>query len=301
MDIQILSDLHLESPQPYDIYEIRPSAPHLALLGDIGCVCDPGYLTFLSAQIKQFRIVFHVLGNHEPYGSNWQATFEKLRAFQETNKRERAADSSLGEYVLLDQDEYQLPKYDVTILGCTLYSHVPEDSLEDVSLGLNDFFRIESWTVEEHSLAHKREVAWLNSRVTALSQEHPDRQILIFTHHSPTVDTRTINPRAVGSKISSGFVTDLRNETCWLGERVVLWAFGHTHYNFAHWRDEHGGTLVYSNQRGYYFAQASGFSASQWVMIGEKEVVIEVGPHNSPAAHQNGPQQEDGDVEEADG
>lgn len=284
MDIQILSDLHLESPKAYDVYKITPSAPHLALLGDIGCVCDPGYLTFLSAQIKQFRIVFHVLGNHEPYGSSWQSTIQKLRAFQETNKRERAADSSLGEYVFLDQDEYHLPEYGVTFLGCTLYSYVPEDSLEDVSLGLNDFFRIESWTVEEHTLAHKREVAWLNSRVTALSQEHPDRQIIVFTHHSPTVDARTINPRTAGSKISSGFVTDLRNEACWLGERVVLWAFGHTHYNFPHWKDEDSGTLVYSNQRGYYFAQASGFEVIDCVKIGGDEIVIQKGTDKSLAA-----------------
>lgn len=203
----------------------------------------------------------------------------------------------MGEYVLLDLDEYHLPQYGVTILGCTLYSYVPEDSLEDVSLGLNDFFRIDSWTVEEHTLAHKREVAWLNARVTALSQEHPDRQIIVLTHHSPTVDARTINPGTVGSKISSGFVTDLRNEACWLGERVALWAFGHTHYNFPHWKDEDSGTLVFSNQRGYYFAQASGFAPIRWVRVETDAIVIEEGVNDSPVAKQLEAQQEDGDTD----
>ena len=275
MDIQILSDLHLESPKAYDFYQIKPTASHLALLGDIGCVCDSGYVTFLTSQLKQFRIVFHVLGNHEPYGSSWDSAVEKLRAFQEDNRRQRAADLGLGEYVLLDRDEYHLPEYGVTVLGCTLFSHVPEASLQDISLGLNDFFRIDSWTVEQHVSAHKRELAWLNSRVSALSQDHPDRNIIIFTHHSPTVDTRTINPRTAGNKISSGFATDLRGEECWAAERVVLWAYGHTHYNFPRWRDEETGTVVYSNQRGYYFAQAPGFDGKGVVKIGRDGVVAE--------------------------
>ncbi|KKY39215.1 putative ser thr protein phosphatase [Diaporthe ampelina] len=88
MELQILSDLHLESPEAYDFYEIKPSALHLALLGDIGCVSDPGYLTFLTAQLAQFRVVFHLLENHEPYDSTWDATIKKLREFQEQNPQE---------------------------------------------------------------------------------------------------------------------------------------------------------------------------------------------------------------------
>lgn len=38
MDIQILSDLHLESLKAYDLYTIPLKAPYLALLGDIGNV-----------------------------------------------------------------------------------------------------------------------------------------------------------------------------------------------------------------------------------------------------------------------
>lgn len=252
-----------------------PTLGYLALLGDIGCVCDPGYLTFLATQLKQFRIVFHVLGNHEPYGSSWDSTKKTLRAFQDDNQRQRAEDSSLGEYILLDRDEYNLPEYGITVLGCTLFSHIPEASLEDLSFGLNDFFRIDPWTVEEHVSAHERDLAWLNSRVNALSEKQPERRIIVFTHHSPTVDARTVNPRTAGNKISSGFATDLRGEACWVGKTVVLWAFGHTHYNFPHWRDEEGGTVVYSNQRGYYFSQAPGFAEKGAVRVEMDGVVVQ--------------------------
>lgn len=283
MDIQILSDLHLESPKAYDFYEVTPTAPHLALLRDIGCVYDPGYLIFLTTQLKQFRIVFHVIGNHEPYGFSWHSTIQTLRAFQDDNRRQRGeGDSSLGEYVFLDRDEYHLPKYGVTVLGCTLFSRIPEASLEDLSFGLNDFFRIDSWAVEYHVSAHESDLAWLNERVRALSREDSDRKVIVFTHHSPTVDARTVNPRHAGNKISTGFATELRGETCWLGESVVFWAFGHTHYNFSHWRSEEGGTVVYSNQKGYYFAQAPGFREKEVVSIGRDGVIVYEGHVGEP-------------------
>ncbi|KAL1872954.1 hypothetical protein Daus18300_004094 [Diaporthe australafricana] len=269
MELQILSDLHLESPKAYDFYEIKPTAPYLALLGDIGCVSDPAYLTFLSAQVAQFRIVFHLLGNHEPYGSSWDTAITTLRAFEEANRRERAQspDSGIGEYVLLDRDEFHLPQQNLTILGCTLFSDVPAASMTDVSLGLNDFFLIDGWTVEQHVEAHRRDVAWLNERVGSVEREHPGRRVVVLTHHSPTVDARTVNPRFAASKISSGFATDLSGEECWKGGNVVFWAFGHTHYNFERFHDEDTGKAVYSNQRGYYFAQAAGFVEDSMVKI----------------------------------
>lgn len=261
MELQILSDLHLESPKAYDFYEIKPSAPNLALLGDIGCVCDPDYLTFLTTQLANFRIVFHLLGNHEPLGSTWDAAIKTLRSFQEQNRQERARSPGpgVGEYVLLDRDEFHLPSHNLTVLGCTLFSDVPARSTADVSFGLNDFFRIGGWTVEQHVRAHRRDVAWLNGRVAAIAREQPGRRVVVLTHHSPTVDARTVNPRFAGSKISSGFATDLSGEGCWESGNGVLWAFGHTHYNFGRFRDERTGKVVYSNQRGYYFAQAAGF------------------------------------------
>ncbi|KAF6832201.1 calcineurin-like phosphoesterase [Colletotrichum plurivorum] len=66
MSIQILSDLHLESPKAYDIFEVVPKAPILALLGDIGYVGThkDDYLTFLNQQLSQFR----AFGPWEPRG-----------------------------------------------------------------------------------------------------------------------------------------------------------------------------------------------------------------------------------------
>lgn len=82
VNFQILSDLHLESPAAYDTFEVQPRAPYLALLGDIGYVKDAGFFHFLHRQLKAFRIVFLVLGNHEPYHSAWAGAISEVNRFK---------------------------------------------------------------------------------------------------------------------------------------------------------------------------------------------------------------------------
>ena len=71
IQIQLMSDLHLEAAAAYDAFGIPPRASFLALLGDIGQKRDPGWLGFLEHQLSVFRILLLVLGNYEPYYSDW--------------------------------------------------------------------------------------------------------------------------------------------------------------------------------------------------------------------------------------
>lgn len=84
MVVQKLSDLHLESPKSYDIFKIRPKAPYLALLGDIGNIAShkDDYLAFLTRQLNQFRAVIFVLGNHEAYDSSWSKPSRSFALFK---------------------------------------------------------------------------------------------------------------------------------------------------------------------------------------------------------------------------
>ncbi|PYH83716.1 acyl-CoA dehydrogenase mitochondrial precursor [Aspergillus uvarum CBS 121591] len=261
---QILSDLHLENPRAYDLFEITPTAPYLALLGDIGNVKDDGYLQFLEAQLQRFKIVFLVLGNHEPFDASWPATRERLQQFSEEidNRRQRAAATTtssprLGEFVLLDRTRYRLTPQ-VTVLGCTFHSRVSETQEETVSHALNDFHYIQDWTVEQHRAAHEAERAWLNDQVTDIARDDPHHRIVIFSHHSPTVAAAAVDPRYADSPITSAFATDLIGEPCWERPQVRLWAFGHTHYN-CDFTDDRSGKRIVANQRGYYFAQSIKF------------------------------------------
>ena len=256
MRLKIISDLHLEAPAAYDLFEILPDgAQHLALLGDIGHAQDPGLYHFLSHQLLHFAVVFFVLGNHEPYHTDWPSTVKRIIEFSEKNNRARSHNADLGEFVFLNRTRYDIST-SVTILGCTLFSNVLPEQHDYVSFGMNDFYYIKDWSVEKHCKSHDRDVAWLNEQVSAISSTEPHRKIVILTHYNPTIDTRSLNPRFRDSNISSGFSTDLTNQACWKCRSVTLWAFGHTHFN-CEFDDD--GKKIFTNQRGYYFAQAAGF------------------------------------------
>ncbi|KAJ5553673.1 hypothetical protein N7494_003051 [Penicillium frequentans] len=53
--LQLISDLHLESPAAYDIFHINPVVPCLALIGDIGYVEGEGF-SFLRIQLIALHI-----------------------------------------------------------------------------------------------------------------------------------------------------------------------------------------------------------------------------------------------------
>ncbi|PGH01976.1 hypothetical protein GX51_04908 [Blastomyces parvus] len=272
MSFQILSDLHLESPAAYDIFEIPLSnATHLALLGDIGNVRDPGFFSFIKAQLCKFQTIFFLLGNHEPYHSSWAETRLQLNEFSREVQQhaEHNPTLGLGKFIFLDQTRYDVSD-NMTVLGCTLYSHVSTEQEERVSFGLNDFYYIDGWTIEDHNKAHAADLAWLNSQVATISTSEPERSIVIFTHHSPiTQDLRAVDPAHSKSDIGSGFASDLSREECFKNEKVCMWAFGHTHFNFDFMMQEgseHGKRIV-SNQRGYYFKQAGDFDAGKVVTV----------------------------------
>lgn len=183
--IQILSDLHLEAPKGYDIFEIVPRAPHLALLGDIGNVAThkDELLEFLTRQLQQFRTVFFVPENHEAYHSSWAETLAILRGFQDRVREGLSASggSGSGQFILLDRTAFRIlgstsgignatGGKDVVVLGCSLFSHVPAQREMSVSIGLNDFFHTDEgrWDVAAHNAAHARDLAWLNEQVADL-------------------------------------------------------------------------------------------------------------------------------------
>ncbi|KAK9782706.1 putative Metallo-dependent phosphatase-like protein [Seiridium cardinale] len=265
--LQILSDIHLEAFEGYNNFEITPRASRLALLGDIGCFGKDfeEYTDFLLARLRQFKIVFLVLGNHEPYHSSWAEVKTLAKDFQKGLEAQKEYGENLGDFVLLDQTRFDIDEGEdrITVLGCTLFSKVPSESHDAVSFGLNDFFYIENWDVKKHNEEHQRDVQWLNTQVQAL--EGSGRKVVVLTHFNPTRDTRAQDPRHRNSSITSGFATNLQKEPVWQSKSVKLWAFGHTHFN-CDFTDGHG-KRIYANQRGPFFGQSTGFDVSAVVNL----------------------------------
>ena len=275
MAIQFLSDLHLEAPKAYDIFTITPSAPYLALLGDIGNATHrEEMLASLTQQVRAFRVVFFIPGNHEAYNSTWPETLSVLQDFEMDIALRQENDSRLGLFVLMDRASFRIPSQgrgDVLVLGCSLFSYVPPERAADVEIGLNDFYRTgDGWDVDAHNRAHRRDVAWLNEQVAKVDQDSKVADVVILTHWSPSLDDKALEPRHKGSKVASAFSTDLSGEGCWLGSTVKVWACGHTHFNFDFLAERGEGRAplrVVSNQRGYYFHQAGSFDGRKVIEL----------------------------------
>jgi hypothetical protein len=265
VSFQILSDLHLETHPSYDDFQFQNKASYLALLGDIGHVGNEQLYKFLEDQIKRYMIVFFVFGNHEPYHMSLQTAKKKMRAFEAKMEQTRICSSRVGRFVFLDQTRYDISDTH-TVLGCTLFSHVtPQQEFSVESLAV-DFKDILHWAVDDHNLAHESDVKWLNAEVSKIAKEEPQRQIFIFTHHCPSMDSRCVNHRDNHSDVISAFMTDLSSEECWTSTAVKLWAFGHTHYN-CDFTDERG-KVVLANQKGYQKFPQKSFDAGKVFQLG---------------------------------
>ncbi|KAK6336365.1 hypothetical protein TWF696_001926 [Orbilia brochopaga] len=259
--IQIISDLHLEAKYPsgrtetlYESFELKPTAPYLALLGNIGKVKDKAYFHFLRRMLKQYQIVFYVPGNREPYGSNWPATTARLTEFAVDTDRQLAKmrpGSKMGKFVLMDKRRFDLND-DLTILGCTLFSTIEPQYQADVKEHV-DFQCIGHWTVEQHNSYHMQDARWLNAEVRNLAANWPERKIIILTHYCPSYQATKLKYKDVNDTARVPDTTDMTRAICWTNPNVVAWAFGHTGYNCDIVDNEtQNKKRVITNQRGHF-------------------------------------------------
>ncbi|KAH8817297.1 ser/Thr protein phosphatase-like protein superfamily [Xylogone sp. PMI_703] len=243
---QILSDLHLEVGQQYSSFKIPASAPYLILAGDTGRLIDyDPYLAFLATQTAQFEKVFLILGNHEFYNLSFTAGLEQAQKLEQEEVLN-------GRLVLLHRKRFNIPNSKTTILGCTLWSEIPENARKVVQMKVKDFEKINTWTVDNHNEAHKLDLTWLNEQIAEIQQRNRSRpkgeqkrNILVVTHHAPCVEG-TSSPGNMRNPWSSAFATDLLKDGDW--KDVKAWVFGHTHFTTEF---ETYGIRVFSNQRGY--------------------------------------------------
>ncbi|KAH6838572.1 Metallo-dependent phosphatase-like protein [Chaetomium sp. MPI-CAGE-AT-0009] len=223
--VQLLSDLHLEIGQQYSAFTFPASTPFLVLAGDIGRLIDyEAYRSFFESQVSRYKNVFLVLGNHEFYGPSYHSGLDEARRLSQEP-------SLLGRLVLLHRARWDDPDSDLGILGCTVWSAIPEETYGIVE--------------SKHNAVHQEEVAWLREQVQQAAASTPKRRLLIATHHTPCVEG-TARQDQVGNPWSPAFATDLVQQEGWGG--VKAWVFGHTHYSS---RMSRNGIQLVSNQRGY--------------------------------------------------
>ena len=249
LTIQVASDLHLEFYDNFDdIPEdiIVPSAPILALVGDIALTHTEVLKDFLYFQSQRFEKVLYVAGNHEFYHTNSHSIKTVAQQIQWIQDICEEKDN------LFFLEQGTLDISGVRFLGTTLWSDIPDSDLKIAENGMSDY-RLTYITDEQGQLVklkpthtrswHKDNVKWLKSQIQLAENENIP--VVVLTHHTPFIEGAA-NPLYNESPLTSCFSTDLSSL---LGNPVIkYWVSGHTHYNFD--RDVKG-TKVVSNQRGY--------------------------------------------------
>eukprot|EP01129_Flabellula_baltica_P012990 TRINITY_DN5967_c0_g1_i1.p1 TRINITY_DN5967_c0_g1~~TRINITY_DN5967_c0_g1_i1.p1 ORF type:complete len:573 (-),score=117.95 TRINITY_DN5967_c0_g1_i1:158-1723(-) len=226
--IQICSDLHIEFGHNQSPL-IIPNAPYCALLGDIGLVKTEEYREFLLRVSDMFEKVFVVLGNHEFYRYIVQDVYDKVQQICDEKDN----------LIFFNKGFYSEPG--LTLIGSCLWSRVPEEDMDKVSMYLTDYHRIwideESDPVKDDENRKLRlitpsdttsffedEFSYIKEKVAEPTQRGDD--IVVLTHHSPIMYNGCSNPQYWGAPANTAFATDLKS---YISESSIhTWVYGHT-------------------------------------------------------------------------
>lgn len=233
MKIQIASDIHLEHYNYRNFRNtIAPSAPYLALLGDIGnCLdTDGNYEKFLSECSINFEHVFVIAGNHEYYGTT----------IEDGNKKMNSLCSKFKNVHYLNNSFFIIENF--IVFGTTLWSNIGYWNKKTIQKEINDFKQITDLTVDSINKMHNLAI-WNIRRLLEVRSEN----FVILTHHAPTFK-ETSNPKYTNSKTNEYFASNLEYIMKYHHDKLQIWAHGHTHWNNI--QTIHN-TCVCSNQHGY--------------------------------------------------
>ena len=250
MLLQIVSDLHLEFWNNKTKFNfIKPSAPVLALLGDICCCVNEDdfskFKQFIMEILPSFELIIFVCGNHEYYhnkknspnvNETIQNTAKKISAyFKNTSPKLKYLNNS----TLTIKEKNST----YTIIGSTLWTWIPEENRKIIQQNMNDYNSIyyldgetpKKLTSDVVAAMHLKNRKYIKAQID--KAKAANNKIIVFTHHKPYL-----------SETQSNFKCAYESDLLELVKEVNLWAYGHTHV-----RDNKaiGKSKVYSNPKGY--------------------------------------------------
>ena len=211
MNIQVLSDLHLEHQRDYGTALIKSldfaGADVVVLAGDIVCFGAVAVIAMdklIALCAKTAGTVLYIPGNHEYYGATPAFVDQCLLSLEQRTKNLK---------VLRSGQVYE--QQSQRILGDTLW--FPDDPLNAVyAPGMSDFSVIRNfvpWVYERH-----------NACRSFFDKEMRPGDIVV-THHLPS--PRVIASQYTNSPLNRFFVSDLTDLIC--ERKPALWICGHTH------------------------------------------------------------------------
>lgn len=227
LTVQVASDLHIEIYEDNDdlSHLIKPSAPYLFLLGDIGLISRKNYKTFLLSMAEKFEKVVVIAGNHEYYGMDHEkanAEMKKICALHDN---------------LVYGEKNCIKIKGINILTTTLWSNVKKEKLW-ISMCLNDYHMIEKKskdsisgmsliTVDDTNQWHKECLNWMKQEIAKCKKNN--EKCIVMTHHGPLKNMGTSEPTFYDGKNAEAFTTDL-SKIVIEEPSVIGYFYGHTHW-----------------------------------------------------------------------
>ncbi len=247
LEIQYISDIHLEFLGNSRFIEIPIIAPFLALVGDIGYPSKAHYSKFLKWCSEKYQKVFLIAGNHEYYD---------LGDMEKTERKMLELVEDLKNVYYLNDDIYEFSKdskfKDYVILGATLWSHIPFKHFGEVYKNMMDYRKIsinkEQLKIEFTNELHAVAKDFLEDEINKAKEN--GKKVIILTHHAPLKNgTSPPEYEQEGDEraLNHAFVSDLSEL---MGDPVVAWIFGHTHWTCDF---DYKGTRVVTNAIGYRY------------------------------------------------
>ncbi len=256
LEIQIVSDLHLEfwaSKNKFNF--IKPSAPVLALLGDI-CCCGSDddfdvFKRFIKEILPQFAQIIMVPGNHEyyfnpPKGNTIASYSHTIEGIDDKIRKFFKETSPKLHYLNNNILKIPIGKYTYTVVGTTLWSWIPEDQRSIIQSQMNDYKFIKTYdgksavnlTSDYVANQHLKSYKYIKGQINKAKKT--SNRIIVLTHHKP-YKSETYNPLSLDvayeSDLSSLFHLP-----------ISLWGYGHTHVAD---NSMQGKVWFYSNPKGY--------------------------------------------------
>lgn len=229
MKFQYISDIHLEFydtnntgsffPNSY----LHPIAPYLVLAGDIGIPELKSYRIFLEWCSSRWKHIFLVAGNHEYY--TYRCSTKSDMKTKQALIQEICSEFSNIHF--LNCDSFYLQEEGIRILGCTLWSDIPEAKLGKAIAYMNDTrFIVEKdnifITPQRVSELHKEEKTWLENQILQCQQNK--EECLVITHHLPSFSL--IHEKYKAHPLNVCFASECESL---IHSPVKGWICGHSH------------------------------------------------------------------------
>ncbi len=235
MKLHLISDLHLEfHPNINNLSDLSLKVPSLfeginnpnkgqtrdiilILAGDIGYPTEKNYWNFIEDCASKYKHVIYICGNHEYYDDQIDIVNDTIKF---NNEKLRKIYPNLWflnkEKVIID---------DVTFLGTTLWTNIPENKEKIVERQINDYKKIyigddSPFNAKDCTRLHHEDLKWIKDSIT-------DNTIII-THHLPSKHL-SHKKYAFYTDINCAFWTDIDDNL--FSKKILMWLCGHTHSN----------------------------------------------------------------------